>query len=166
MGEAERGGFSGGWGGTGGPTSATWRSGRLELARWLTAAENPLASRVMVNRIWRWHFGHGLVRSTENFGKLGRRPSHPALLDWLAERFVETGWSIKQMHRLIMLSSTYQMSSHHNAAAAAVDPENQLLWRAHVRRLEAESIRDSLLAVAGLVDFSMGGSMLDRKSVV
>ena len=142
------------------PTIANSRSGRLELARWLTAADHPLTSRVMVNRIWRWHFGHGLVRSTENFGKLGRRPSHPALLDWLAERFVETGWSIKQMHRLIMLSSTYQMSSHHNAAAAAVDPENQLLWRAHVRRLEAESIRDSLLAVAGLVDFSMGGSML------
>ena len=142
------------------PTIANKRSGRLELAQWLTAAEHPLTSRVMVNRIWRWHFGHGLVRSTENFGKLGSRPSHPALLDWLAERFVDSGWSIKQLHRLIMLSSTYQMSSHHDAVAAAVDPENHLLWRAHVRRLEAESIRDSLLAVAGLMDFSMGGSML------
>jgi cytochrome c553 len=142
------------------PTIENKRSGRLELARWMTAAEHPLTSRVMVNRIWRWHFGQGLVRSTENFGKLGSRPSHPALLDWLAERFVDTGWSIKRLHRLIMLSSTYQMSSQHNGVAAAIDPENRLLWRAHVRRLEAEAIRDSLLAVAGLIDFSMGGSML------
>jgi len=142
------------------PTIPNTRSGRLELARWLTTADHPLTSRVMVNRIWRWHFGHGLVRSTENFGKLGSLPSHPALLDWLADRFVNSGWSIKRMHRLIMLSSTYQMSSQHDAVAAMVDPENLLLWRVHLRRLEAESIRDSLLAVAGLLDFSMGGSML------
>jgi len=142
------------------PKMTSKQSGRLELARWLTSPDHPLTSRVIVNRIWRWHFGHGLVRSTENFGKLGSRPSHPALLDWLSQQFIDSGWSIKQLHRTIMLSSTYQMSSRHDPVAAAVDPENQLLWRAHVRRLEAESIRDSLLAVAGLADFSMGGSML------
>lgn len=142
------------------PTIAGKRSGRLELAQWLTSAEHPLTSRVIANRIWRWHFGEGLVRSTENFGKLGSRPSHPELLDWLARRLADSGWSVKQLHRLIMLSSTYQMSSKHDPAAAAIDPENQFLWRAPVRRLEAEAIRDSLLAVAGLADFSMGGSML------
>ncbi len=142
------------------PAISDQQSGRLALAEWLTDVDHPLTSRVMVNRIWRWHFGHGLVRSTENFGKLGSRPSHPELLDWLAQRFIDSGWSIKQMHRMILLSSTYQMSSRHNAAAATIDPENQLLWRANVRRLEAEAIRDSLLAVAGLADFSMGGSML------
>jgi Protein of unknown function (DUF1549)/Protein of unknown function (DUF1553) len=103
------------------------QSGRLELARWLVCKDHPLTSRVMVNRIWRWHFGQGLVRSVDNFGLLGEKPSHPELLDWLAQRFVESGWSIKAMHRLIMLSSTYQMSSAHNARAAELDPDNRML---------------------------------------
>ncbi|MDA1054662.1 MAG: DUF1553 domain-containing protein [Planctomycetota bacterium] len=135
-------------------------SGRLELARWMTSANHPLTARVMVNRIWQWHFGEGLVRSPDNFGKLGLRPTHPELLDWLAVTFVESGWSIKQLHRTIMLSSTYQMSTAFNEQAASVDPENKLWWRFNRRRVEAESIRDSILAAAGQLDLNMGGSML------
>jgi hypothetical protein len=118
----------------------------------------------MVNRIWRWHFGAGLVRSVDNFGRLGDTPSHPRLLDWLARRFVNSGWSIKAMHRLIMLSSTYQMSTAYDARAARVDPENRLLWRMNRRRLEAEAIRDALLAVSGDLDTTMGGSLLTFKN--
>ncbi|WP_417388697.1 DUF1553 domain-containing protein [Gimesia sp.] len=136
------------------------RSGRLQLAEWLTSGTHPLTSRVMVNRIWRWHFGAGIVRTTDNFGKLGERPSHPELLDWLAVEFVENGWSIKALHRTIMLSSTYQMSTDFNPEMAAVDPENRLLWRMNRRRLEAEAIRDSILAVSGKLDYEMGGSLL------
>ncbi|MEO8494482.1 MAG: DUF1553 domain-containing protein, partial [Planctomycetota bacterium] len=139
-------------------------SGRLELARWLTQSDNPLTARVMVNRIWQWHFGEGLVRSPDNFGKLGQPPTHPELLDWLAVQFVESGWSIKELHRTIMLSSTYQMSTVLNEQAASVDPENKLWWRFNRRRLEAESIRDSILAVAGQLDLQMGGSMLPTKN--
>ncbi len=146
--------------GAGGVAIPDQRSGRLELAQWLTDPRHPLTGRVIANRIWRWHFGQGLVRSTDNFGELGSRPTHPELLDWLTLRLVRSGWSIKQLHRTILLSSTYQMSSRHDPDAAAVDPENQFLWRARIRRLEAEAIRDSLLSVAGLSDFSMGGSML------
>lgn len=135
-------------------------SGRLGLARWLTRSDHPLTARVMVNRIWQWHFGEGLVRSPDNFGILGLRPTHPELLDWLAVQFVESGWSIKGLHRTIMLSSTYQMSTAFNEQAVAVDPENKLLWRFNRRRAEAESIRDSILAAAGTLDLSMGGSML------
>src|SRR5262249_2075524 len=119
------------------PIGAT-RSGRLELASWLTRSDHPLTARVMVNRIWLGHFGEGLVRSPENFGRLGDRPSHPELLDWLAHRFVESGWSIKAMHRLIMLSSTYPMSTQYDRGAALSDPENRLHWRMSRRRLEAE----------------------------
>jgi mono/diheme cytochrome c family protein len=140
------------------------QSGRLELARWLTTADHPLTSRVMVNRIWRWHFGQGLVATPDNFGALGARPSNPALLDWLAHRFTASGWSIKAMHRLIMLSSAYQMASDENSRAAQIDPENRLNWRMNVRRLEAEEIRDSLLAVAGSLDRRMGGSLLAVKN--
>ncbi|QDT41620.1 Planctomycete cytochrome C [Gimesia alba] len=136
------------------------QSGRLQLAQWLTSGRHPLTARVMVNRLWRWHFGKGLVRTPDNFGKLGERPTHPELLDWLAVQFVEQGWSIKSMHRLIMLSSTYQMSTRYNAELAAVDPENRLLWRMNRRRLEAEAIRDSILAVCGKLDYEMGGSLL------
>ncbi|QDV49726.1 DUF1553 domain-containing protein [Gimesia fumaroli] len=136
------------------------QSGRLQLAQWLTSGQHPLTARVMVNRLWRWHFGKGLVRTPDNFGKLGERPTHPELLDWLAVQFVEQGWSIKSMHRLIMLSSTYQMSTNYNAELAAVDPENRLLWRMNRRRLEAEAIRDSILAVCGKLDYEMGGSLL------
>lgn len=142
------------------PALSPKQSGRLELAQWLTRPDHPLTSRVMVNRVWRWHFGQGLVRSTDNFGVLGDRPTHPALLDWLAHRFVESGWSLKELHRLIMLSSTYQMSTAHDTKAAEVDPENRLLWRMNVRRLEAEAIRDAILATSGLLDRSPGGSML------
>ncbi|MCA9078033.1 MAG: DUF1553 domain-containing protein [Planctomycetaceae bacterium] len=139
-------------------------SGRLELAQWLTSPVHPLTSRVMVNRIWQWHFGDGLVRTPDNFGKLGERPTHPELLDWLAVQFVDEGWSIKAMHRLIMLSSTYQMSTTYDAVAAEQDPENRLLWRRSRQRLDAESIRDSLLFVAGNLDFSMGGTLLPTEN--
>src|SRR5579871_1752516 len=111
----------------------------------------------MVNRIWRWHFGQGLVRSTDNFGKLGEPPSHPELLDWLTSRFVEGNWSIKSLHRLIMLSQTYRMSSATDVHCAQVDPENRWLWRVDVRRLEAEEIRDALLFVSGTLDPTSGG---------
>ena len=135
-------------------------SGRLELARWLTDPGHPLTSRVIVNRIWRWHFGRGIVRSTDNFGKLGADPTHPALLDHLATGLVERDWSIKQVHRWIMLSSTYRMSSRFDGRSARLDPANEWLWRFPLRRLEAEAVRDSLLAVSGLLDLGMGGSML------
>jgi hypothetical protein len=112
-----------------------------------------------VNRVWRWHFGEGLVRSTDNFGKLGDRPSHPELLDWLAVRFVEGGWSVKALHRLILLSNTYQMSSAYDDRAARADPENRLHWRHNRRRLDAEELRDGILAVSGKLDLTMGGSL-------
>ncbi len=140
------------------------RSGRLELARWMTEPDHPLTSRVMVNRLWQWHFGEGLVRTPDNFGRLGERPTHPQLLDWLAVQFVESGWSIKAMHRLIMLSATYQMSTAYDADAAAQDAENRLWWRRNRRRLEAEAIRDAILAVAGNLDLTMGGSLLPTEN--
>ena len=123
-------------------------SGRLELARWMADPSHPLTSRVYVNRIWRWHFGAGLVRTTENFGVLGDRPSHPRLLDWLSEYFVKSGWSTKQLHRLILSSSVYQMSTRPNGDSAVlateVDPENRLLWRFNLQRQGPEQIRDSI----------------------
>ncbi|HET6424188.1 MAG TPA: DUF1553 domain-containing protein, partial [Planctomycetaceae bacterium] len=121
-------------------------------------------SRVIVNRVWRWHFGAGLVRSVDNFGLLGDKPSHPELLDWLALRFVQDGWSIKSLHRLIVLSATYQVGSQTEAANLERDPENQWFARASVRRLEAEAIRDSLLSVSGRLDHTMGGSLLTVKN--
>lgn len=136
-------------------------SGRLELARWIVAAENPLTPRVMANRLWRWHFGRGLVESTDNFGMLGDAPSHPELLDWMASQLPRDGWSLKTMHRRIVLSSTYQMSSDLNAANLAIDPENRFYWRSDIRRLQAESIRDAVLAASGQMDHSMGGSMMN-----
>ncbi len=132
-------------------------SGRRELASWMTAADHPLTARVMVNRIWQHHFGAGLVRTSTNFGNRGDRPSHPELLDYLAQQFVAGGWSLKSMHRQMMLSSTYQQASRANAAADAADPENRLLHRMNRRRLEAEEIRDSLLALAGRLDLTAGG---------
>jgi len=135
-------------------------SGRLEFAKWLTDPKHPLTARVMVNRIWRWHFGQGLVRSVDNFGLLAEKPVHPELLDHLATEFVKSGWSVKAMHRRIMLSATYQQSSTHDAKAAVADPDNRLHWRANIRRLEAEAIRDSLLAVSGLLDPTAGGPVL------
>ena len=130
---------------------------RLALARWLTDPANPLTARVMVNRLWHYHFGRGIVGTPGDFGFNGERPSHPELLDWLATEFQRRNWSIKEMHRLIMLSSTYQQSSRHNARAAALDGDNHLLWRMNRRRLSAEEVRDAILAVSGQLDLTMGG---------
>ncbi|SIO61595.1 Planctomycete cytochrome C [Singulisphaera sp. GP187] len=143
------------------PKFSASQSGRLEFARWLTDPAHPLTSRVMVNRLWRWHFGKGLVATPDNFGALGGRPTNPLLLDWLAQRFVESGWSIKAMHRIIMLSSTYKMSAAFDPKGGEVDPENLLHWRFSPRRLEAEAIRDALLTVSGTLDPTMGGSLLN-----
>lgn len=134
-------------------------SGRLELARWIASADNPLTARVMVNRIWQWHFGEGLMRTPSNWGLLGDKPSHPELLDWLARRFVDNGWSIKAMHRLILLSNTYQMSSQITKEKAEADPDNRLLSRFSRRRLDVEEIRDAMLAMDGTLDYTMGGTL-------
>lgn len=146
------------------PQFSERQSGRLELARWLTDPEHPLTARVMVNRIWRWHFGQGLVTSTDNFGVLGDRPSHPELLDWLARRFIAEGWSVKAMHRLVMLSSTYQMEANALQGNSHADAENRLLAHFPLRRLEAEEIRDALLAMAGSLDLTMGGKTIPLKN--
>jgi len=130
---------------------------RVALARWLTDRANPLTARVMVNRLWHYHFGRGIVGSPGDFGFNGERPSHPELLDWLASEFQKRSWSIKEMHRLIMLSSTYQQSSRHDEKAAAIDADNRLLWRMNRRRLAAEEVHDSILAVSGKLDLAMGG---------
>lgn len=122
---------------------------RLAFAKWLTQPNHPLTARVMVNRIWKEHFGEGLVRSLGNFGKMGERPSHPELLDWLATEFVRQGWSMKAMHRLIMTSNVYRQRSLVSDAIEQLDPENRLLSRRPLRRLEAEELRDSLLLIAG-----------------
>ena len=144
--------------GTGEPkVHITEGSGRTELAGWLVRPDNPLTARVMVNRIWQHHFGQGLVVTPNDFGARGERPANPDLLDWLAARFVESGWSVKAMHRLIMLSSAYQQSGRPSTAAIANDPNNRLFGRMNRRRLDAEAIRDSLLAVAGRLDASPGG---------
>jgi hypothetical protein len=133
-------------------------SGRLELAEAIANTRNPLTARVMVNRVWELHFGQGLVRTPSNFGKLGDAPSHPELLDWLAARFMENGWSVKKLHREILLSSAYRMSSEHSMESFRQDPENRLLWRANVQsRLDAEALRDAVLAVSGMLDASVGG---------
>jgi mono/diheme cytochrome c family protein len=132
-------------------------SGRLELAQAIASADNPLTARVMVNRIWQNHFGHGLVGSSSNFGKLGERPSHPELLDWLAHRLVTSGWSIKAIHRDIMLSSAYQQSSRFDSDAFTKDPGNAFLWRMNRRRLDVEAWRDAMLAVADRLDATIGG---------
>ena len=139
------------------PPVAADASGRLELARWITHPEHPLTARVIVNRVWHWHFGRGIVDTPSNFGATGSAPTHPQLLDWLARRFVEGGWSLKNLHRDIMLSSTYQLSANYDAGNAAVDEENLLLWRMNRRRLEIEPIRDTLLQLAGRLDLTMGG---------
>src|SRR5262249_44742925 len=126
--------------------------GRLQLAQWLTAKDNPLTARVAVNRVWQSLFGRGLVASPDNFGALGERPSHPELLDWLAAPFIEDGWSVKKAIRRSVLSSTYRQGSDLHAAHFKQDPDNVLLWRMNPRRLEAEAIRDAFLAVSGRLD--------------
>ena len=124
---------------------------RSALARWVTAPDNPLTSRVAVNRIWQGHFGTGIVATASDFGRLGDKPSHPELLDWLTSRFVEHGWSLKRMHRLICCSATYRQSAFHPQAAAAMqkDPGNRFRWKWDIRRLDAEQIRDALLLASG-----------------
>lgn len=127
-------------------------SGRLELANWLTSAENPLTARVFVNRVWLQHFGKGIVPTPNDFGTRGTPPTHPELLDWLASEFVQSGWSIKKLHRTILLSATYQQQSSMKESAAAIDPTNQHYWRFDRRRLTAEELRDSLLVASGKLD--------------
>jgi hypothetical protein len=141
-------------------------SGRVELARWLASAEHPLTSRVIVNRVWTWHFNQGIVATPDNFGLLGQPPTQPELLDWLARWFSSNGWSIKDLHRLIMLSATYQQSSEPASVAKAsqIDPENRLLWRFPLRRLEAEEVRDCVLAVSGQIDLRMGGKTVPLRN--
>ncbi len=132
---------------------------RQKLAEWLTATENPLTARVMANRLWQYHFGRGIVATPNDFGRMGARPSHPELLDWLANRLVENGWRLKALHREILLSNTYRQSSSSpmEAAAKEKDPSNRLLWKFSRRRLEAEEIRDAQLAVAGALVTKAGG---------
>ena len=130
---------------------------RLALARWIASPENPLTARVLVNRVWQQHLGQGLVRSAGDFGSMGDRPSHPELLDWLASRFIKEGWSLKKLHTLIMTSNTYRMDKTPVDRYLEEDPENRLLWRAHYRRLEAEAIRDSMLAASGQLNRKMYG---------
>ena len=130
-------------------------SGRLELARWITDPSNPLTARVMVNRIWEYHFGKGIVATPNDFGHRGQPPTDPALLDYLATRFTKEGWSVKAMHKLIMLSRAYQMASVEDPADAAIDPNNNYLWHFNSRRLSAEEIRDSILADSGSLDSTM-----------
>jgi len=139
-------------------------SGRLELANWIASPANSLTPRVIVNRVWRWHFGRGLAASTDNFGKLGEPPLHPELLDWLAAEFVESGWSLKTLHKLIIRSHTWQLASGRDNPAAETDPDNHLHWRWTVQRLEAEAVRDFVLSACGQLDPTMGQSMLHVKN--
>ena len=139
-------------------------SGRRELADWLTEPDHPLTARVMANRVWKWHFGEGIVRTPDNFGLLGERPDHRELLDWLATRLVEGGWSVKALHRLIMRSDAYQRTTASLSPSSDSDPENRLLQRANRRRMEAETLRDSLLTVSGELDTTMGGKTLPHRN--
>jgi hypothetical protein len=139
------------------PKPFTRGSGRLELAEAIASPANPLTARVMINRVWQYHFGRGLVLTPGNFGQLGERPTHPELLDYLASRFIESGWSLKTMHREIMLSAVYQLSSVASDRQKALDGDNRLLARANRRRLDAEALRDTLLFVSGRLDESIGG---------
>ena len=138
------------------PTGTT--SGRRRaLAEWIASPGNGLTSRVIANRLWQHHFGRGIVRSSNNFGQLGTPPTHPLLLDWLAARVVKNGWRLKAVHKLIVTSSAYRMSTDWNAEAAAKDPANDLLWRRDVRRMDAEEVRDAVLLAAGNLDLTVGG---------
>ncbi|MEO8126093.1 MAG: DUF1553 domain-containing protein, partial [Bryobacteraceae bacterium] len=134
-------------------------SGRLELANWIVDPRNPLPPRVMANRIWQGHFGDGIVRTPDNFGRLGERPSDPELLDYLAKTFIESGWSIKKMNRMIMLSKTYQMSAVFDEETKAKDPENRMVSHYPRQRLSIEEIRDAYLALGGDLDLTMGGTL-------
>ncbi|MFZ4767775.1 MAG: DUF1553 domain-containing protein, partial [Roseimicrobium sp.] len=160
------------------------QSGRLELAAWLVHRDNPLTARVLANRIWLWLMGEGLVRTPDNFGTTGEKPTHPELLDYLASELVESGWSLRHLVRLIVQSRTYQQASGLDALAlgtageteaaravnawqkgAATDPENRLLWRSHRKRLDAESLRDTILSVSGALDKTFGGPNVQASAV-
>jgi hypothetical protein len=136
-------------------------SGRLELANAIASKTNPLTARVLVNRVWQHHFGEGFVSTPDDLGNQSAPPSHPELLDWLANRFMADDWSIKRLHKVILLSATWQQSSRHNPQFAEKDPFNRLLWRANMRRLEFEPLRDSILAIGGGLDFTIGGHPVD-----
>ncbi len=138
---------------------------RAALARWLTDGQNPLTWRSIVNRVWHWHFGRGLISSPSDFGRMGSVPSHPELLDWLAARFLATGGSLKALHREIVMSAVYRQSVRHDPALAAIDGDNQWLWRQNRRRLDAESLHDAVLAVAGELDTTMGGPSVQQFSI-
>ena len=142
------------------PAIAKGHSGRLELANWLVSDANPLTARVAVNRVWHHLFGEGIVRSVDNFGSMGEQPSNVELLNWLAATFKTDGWSTKALIRRIVMSETYRQSAASNPRAAAVDPENRLLWRQNRRRLEAEPIRDAILAISGKLDLTTGGKVI------
>ena len=133
------------------------RERRKALAQWLVAADNPLTPRVLVNRLWQFHFGTGIVGTPSDFGYMGERPTHPELLDWLAKRLVTEGWRLKAIHKLIVMSQTYRQSSAYRDDSGKVDGDSRLLWRFPPRRLSAEEIRDSMLFVSGKLDERMGG---------
>ena len=131
---------------------------RLALARWIASSQNPMTARVIVNRLWQKHFGRGIVATLENFGKMGEQPTHQALLDWLAVEFMNRGWSMKQINKMMMMSEAYRMASafEHDGNAAS-DLENRYLWRFRPQRLEAEIVRDSLLVAGGNINLDIGG---------
>jgi hypothetical protein len=146
------------------PAGSTGR--RLALAKWIARRDNPLTARVAVNHVWMRHFGKPLVPTVANFGLNGKKPTHPELLDWLAVQFMDDGWSMKKLHRLIVTSDTYRLGSVSTrlpAANLALDPENRYLWGMSAKRMEAEAVRDSLLAAAGELDARLGGPILDEK---
>lgn len=139
------------------PKFAKTTGRRAALAQWLASAKNPLTARVMVNRLWQQHFGKGLVATASDFGEQGERPTHPELLDWLATEFIAQGWSMKEMRRLMVTSSTYRQASVRIAANEEIDPDNRLLWKMNLRRLEGEALRDAMLLVAGKLNLKMSG---------
>ena len=143
------------------PKESPEQQRRRALADWIASSQNPLTARVMVNRVWQGHFGTGLVSTPSDFGRNGTKPSHPELLDWLAQEFIRSGWSVKHLHRLIVISQTYRQSSASNAIAAAQDVDVRLLWRFPSRRLESETIRDAMLAVSGQLNLKMYGRGYD-----
>ena len=130
---------------------------RRVLAEWIASKDNPMTAKVMANRLWQHHFGRGIVRSSNNFGHIGDQPTHPTLLNWLAAELIEGGWKLKRMHKLIMMSRAYQMSSAGQKTALASDPNNDLFWRFDMRRLAAEEIRDSILNLTGQLNLKMAG---------
>jgi hypothetical protein len=139
------------------PPDAPEQQRRVALAKWITDSSNPLTARVIVNRLWHYHFGRGIVATPSDFGKMGAKPTHPELLDWLATELVSSGWRLKLIHRLIVTSATYRQSSAPRPDALAADADTTLLWRMPPRRLEAEAIRDSILFVSGKLDLSTTG---------